>query len=132
MQYFHVRRYDYAGLLQAKGGCTFAMIEEKESIRLRWGVCKCHEQKDQFCKATGRIKSGGRAVSETQSFFTIELSDSEQVFFVQNLAYFMSIHKTLIPTMEEIKSAIVIAKSGLVASSTFRILTKKPKKPDIV
>ena len=127
MQYFHVRQHDNAGLLLAKGGCTFAMIEEPDKGRLRWGVCKCHEEFDAFCKETGRTKAAGRAVSEKFVFFSPEFDEEKQILFVQNLAYYMFVGHESMPTEVLIAAAIEKTNMSETASSLFKILRKKPR-----
>ena len=64
IKHIHRRFLDprFGNRIHGKGGLTLA-YRELNNNQIEFSIAKCHER-DNFCKAQGRVKSAGRLCSE--------------------------------------------------------------------
>lgn len=62
IRFIHIRPRDSEGRPEGRGGITVAYKTEGDT--LTYATAFCH-WRDQYCKATGRVKSSGRLLSKS-------------------------------------------------------------------
>jgi len=59
IKFFHKRRYNPDGTIKSHGGVTIAYVTNEQDQVIASAGATCHER-DNFCKAQGRVKAQGR------------------------------------------------------------------------
>jgi len=77
IKFLHFRQQTFKGDISNLGGVTVAYQKIREGV-FKMAYAHCHP-KDNFCKATGRIKAAGRLNSPIQSQLVEYSSEKELI-----------------------------------------------------